>query len=132
MKKILMIGMLSVVAFVTVSAQNVIWKDDFEGDKGWQTYEYKKQYKSEYSKDGKLLLRAYEAGIKCMSTCKTSLNPIKNFSILVEATTKVGLIDNCFFGVAFNCLDRNNYSLFVVEKGVEETMNRFNSKAKKN
>ena len=117
MKKMLMACLFALISSITVSAQNVVWKDDFEGDKGWQTFEYKGQYKSEYSKDGTLLLKANEEGIKCTSKCKTSLNPMKNFSISVEATSKSGLKDDSFFGIAFNCLDANNYSLFVIEKG---------------
>ena len=115
MKKILMACMFSLITCLTLSAQSVIWKDDFDGDKGWQTFEYKGLYKAEYTKDGQFLLKSN--GTKCISKCKTSLNPMKNFSILVEATSKSGLKEDSYFGIAFNCLDNNNYCLFSIEKG---------------
>ncbi len=117
MKKILMACLFALISSASISAQTVIWKDDFDGDKGWQTFEYKGLYKSEYTKDGALLLKGYNKGTKCTSKCKTTLNPIKNFSISVEATSKSGLKEDSYFGIAFNCLDANNYSLFSVEKG---------------
>ncbi len=115
MKKILMACMFALIACVTLSAQSVVWKDDFDGDKGWQTFDFKGSYKVEYTKDGQLLLKS--EGSKCISKCKTSLNPMRNFSISVEATSKSGLKDDSYFGIAFNCLDNNNYCLFCVEKG---------------
>ena len=117
MKKILMAGILALITCATLSAQNVIWKDDFEGDKGWQTFEFKKQYKAEYTKDGALLLKSYEDDTKCISRVKTPINPIKNFTISVEATSKSGLKEKSYFGVVFNCLDKSNYSQFVIEEG---------------
>lgn len=117
MKKIFMASLLALVACATIDAQNVIWKDDFDGDKGWQTFEYKNKFKAEYTKDGALLIRTHEDGIQAFSRCKTNLNPTKNFSVSVEATSKSGLRDDSYFGIAFNCLDKKNYSLFCVEKG---------------
>lgn len=115
MKKILMVGMFALITCVSLSAQNIVWKDDFDGDKGWQTFEYKGLYKAEYTKDGQLMLKS--EGSKCISKCKTSLNPMRNFSIQVEATSKSGLKEDSYFGVVFNCLDNNNYCLFSIEKG---------------
>lgn len=115
MKKILMVGIFTLITCVSLSAQNIVWKDDFDGDKGWQTFEYKGLYKAEYTKDGQLMLKS--EGSKCISKCKTSLNPMRNFSIQVEATSKSGLKENSYFGVVFNCLDNNNYCLFSIEKG---------------
>lgn len=112
-----MAGLFALVASTTLTAQSVIWKDDFEGDKGWQTFEYKGQYKAEYTKDGALLLKANDDNIRCISRCKTNLNPTKNFSISVDATSKSGLRDDSYFGIAFNCLDKKNYSIFCIEKG---------------
>ena len=117
MKKHILVVGLAIVASATLSAQNVIWKDDFEGDKGWQTFEYKNKFKAEYTKDGEFLIRTPEDGVEAFSRCKTNLNPTKNFSISVDAISKSGLRDESYFGIAFNCLDKMNYSLFCVEKG---------------
>lgn len=116
MKRYITFSLLILVASVCVNAQNVIWSDDFEGDKGWQTFEFKKQYTAEYSKDGQLLMKSEDGGSH-MSTCRTNLNPIKNFSISVEATPKAGLKEDAYFGLAFNVLDRSNYYYFCIEKG---------------
>lgn len=118
MKKIFIAFLLGLVTSVSIEAQNqtVVWKDDFSGDKGWKTFTYKNQYSAEYTKDGQLMIKS-EADQACMSTCRTTLNPQKNFTISVEATSKSGLKDDSFFGIAFNVLDFDNYYCFAVEKG---------------
>ena len=117
MKKFIVLFASVFGAILYGNAQTVIWSDDFEGDKGWQTFEYKKMYSAEYSKDGTLLLKSEDDEYRALTTCRTNLTPTKNFTISVEATPKSGLKDDAYFGVAFNCLDRDNYYYFCIEKG---------------
>ena len=100
---------------VSLLEQDVIWKDDFAGDKGWQTFRYKNLYRARYTKTGELSIKSN--GIQCISKCQTNLNPALDCSIYVEAVSKSGLKKGSYFGIAFNCLDNKNYSLFCVEKG---------------
>ena len=115
MKKIIIICLLTIATGAFLSAQNVIWSDDFEGDKGWQILE-SKNYSVEYTKEGRLEMESEDAG-PYISSCRTNLNPIKNFSIMVEAITEKGLKEGEYFGIAVNFLDRNNYYYFCVEEG---------------
>ena len=108
-----MASMFALIACATLSAQSVIWKDDFDGDKGWQTFEYKGLYKAEYTKDGQFMLKS--EGTKCISKCKTSLNPMRNFSILVEATSKSGLKEDSYFGLnRMNLYEEDNICVFLI------------------
>ena len=119
MKKTLIISLLIMAASIVTNAQqSIVWQDDFSGDKGWQTFEYKKQGKAEYTKDEKLLIKSEIEGFHgYISKCKTNLNANKNFTISVEAESKSGLKDDSYFGIVFNYLDEYNYMMFVVEKG---------------
>ena len=86
---------------VSFLEQDVIWKDDFAGDKGWQTFRYKNLYRARYTKTGELSIKSN--GIQCISKCQTNLNPALDCSIYVEAVSKSGLKKGSYFGIAFNC-----------------------------
>ena len=112
-----MVGLFTLITSMILNAQqNVVWQDDFSSDKGWQTFEFKKQGKAEYTKDGKFLMKS-EEGYYYISKCKTNLNANKNFTISVEAESKSGLKEDSYFGIVFNYLDDYNYMRFVVEQG---------------
>ena len=115
-----MLSLFALAASMMLNAQqNVVWQDDFSSDKGWQTFEFKREGKAEYTKDEKFLLKCELEGINhgYISKCKTTLNASKNFIIKVDAESRSGLKDDSYFGIVFNYLDSKNYMCFVVEKG---------------
>lgn len=117
MKRLLISCLLAVMANMFATAQVVIWSDDFEGDKGWQTFEYKDKYSTEYTKKGQFLIKVEEDKYCAISSCRTNMNPTKNFTITVEAKPNSKLQEDVYFGLVFNYLDRNNYYYFCIEKG---------------
>lgn len=109
---------LSILVTCTMinAQQTIVWQDDFSGDKGWQTFEYKKKGLSQYTKDEKLLMKS-EDDCFFASTCKTNLNAGRNFIISVDAESKSGLKEDSYFGIIFNYLDSKNFMRFTIEKG---------------
>ena len=115
MKKKILFVLLVVITSMAVNAQNIIWQDDFDGNKRWSEFEYKKEG-SCLVKDGMLTIKS-EDGYSFISNCKTNLNGNKNFTLKIEATSKSGLKEDTYFGIVLNYLDRKNYTLFAIEKG---------------
>lgn len=115
MKKKILFVLLVVITSITVNAQNIIWQDDFDGNKRWSEFEYKKEG-SCLVKDGMLTIKS-EEGYSFISNCKTNLNGNKNFTFKIDATSKSGLKEDIYFGIILNYLDRKNYTLFAIEKG---------------
>lgn len=115
MKKILCTILLIIMASSFALAQNIIWQDDFNGNKNWSEFEYKKQG-SALVKDGVLTIKCEEDNL-FISKCRTNLNGSRSFSIQVDAVSKSGLKEDVYFGLVVNYLDRKNYTVFAIEKG---------------
>lgn len=115
MKKIIaLLGMFCCMTTWNLSAQRVVWQDDFETSKGWS--EFEDESGEAVVKDGALVIKSKEGWIY-YSKCKTNLDGNKNFTINVDVNVKGGLEKKKYVGLLFDYRDGKNYMLFKVEKG---------------
>ena len=115
MKKLLvLIGLIGYILSNNLLAQSVIWKDDFEDNKGWN--EFEDETGRAIVKDGMLVIKA-RANWTYWSRCKTNLDVNKDFTIKGEISVKEKLDQTRYVGIVFNYYNRKNYSAFYIRNG---------------
>ena len=106
MKKIIaLLGMFCCMTTWNLSAQRVVWQDDFETSKGRS--EFEDESGEAVVKDGALVIKSKEGWIY-YSKCKTNLDGNKNFTITVDVNVKGGLEKKKYVGLLFDYRDGKN------------------------
>ena len=97
-----------------LQAQEVVWKDDFEDNKGWS--EWEDLFGKAIIKDGTLVIKALDGWLYA-SRCKTNLDVDKDFTIKGEISTKGKIDENHYAQICFNYKNLKNYVAFKIKNG---------------